>query len=222
MSETPIKSLGLSSELHRYLVERGTPPDAVLEELARVTRERIGAFSMMQIPPEQGALLTWLARVIGAKRAIELGTFTGYSAICIARGLAPGGKLVACDVSVEWTDVARDFWQRAGIADRIELRLAPALDTLAALPADLPFDLAFVDAVKVEYQAYLERLHPLMRPGGVIVVDNVLWSGKVVDPTDRTEETRALRAFNDRVAQDERFDRVMLGVADGLTLLRVR
>ena len=222
MSEQPIKSLGLTPALHAYLVEHGMPPDEILRELADVTRERIGQLSIMQIPPEEGALLTFLARLIGARKAIELGTFTGYSAICIARGLAEGGSLLCCDVSREWTDIGRPFWKRAGVESRIELRLAPALETLASLPADRSFDMAFIDAVKTEYWSYLERLHGLLRPGGLVVVDNVLWSGSVIDEAEQGPDTRAIRDFNDRVARDERFDRVMLGVGDGLTLLRVR
>jgi len=222
MSDQPIKSLGLSPALHRYLVDHGTPPDPIQAELIQTTRERIGGLAMMQIPPEEGALLTLLARLIGAKRAIEVGTFTGYSALCIARGLGEGGKLLCCDVSREWTDVGRPFWRRAGVEDRIDLRLAPALETLASLPADRSWDLAFIDAVKTEYGDYLEKLHGLLRPGGLVVVDNVLWGGSVIDEASQTAETRAIRAFNDRVAKDERFDRVMIGVGDGLTLLRIR
>lgn len=222
MSDQPIKSLGLSPDLHAYLVEHGTPPDAILAELASVTRERIGGLSIMQVPPEEGALLTFLARLIGARRVIELGTFTGYSALCIARGLPPDGRLLCCDVSREWTDIGRPFWRRAGVEDRIDLRLAPALETLASLPADRSWDMAFVDAVKTEYWSYLEALHGLLRPGGLVVVDNVLWSGAVIDETQQGADTQAIRAFNRRVASDERFDRVMLGVGDGLTLLRAR
>jgi len=222
MADRSIKSLGLSKELHAYLVDHGSPPDEILAELASVTRERIGQLAIMQIPPEEGALLTFLARLIGARRAIELGTFTGYSALCIARGLAEGGKLLCCDVSREWTDIGRPFWKRAGVEDRIDLRLAPALETLASLPADRCFDLAFIDAVKTEYWRYLEKLYGLIRPGGLVVVDNVLWSGSVIDEAEQGPDTRAIRDFNDRVARDTRFDRVMLGVGDGLTLLRVR
>ncbi|MEZ4332020.1 MAG: class I SAM-dependent methyltransferase [Myxococcota bacterium] len=222
MSEPTIKSIGLSPELHRYLVDHGSRPDAVLAELIEVTREKVGGLALMQIPPEEGALLTMLAKLLGARRAIELGTFTGYSAICIARGLSAGGRLVCCDVSEEWTDIAKTFWKRAGVDGKIELRLAPALETLAALPADRSFDLAFIDAVKTEYWDYVEKLVGLIRPGGLIVVDNVLWMGAVIDESSQTPETRAIRAFNERAAKDERFDRVMLGVGDGLTLLRVR
>jgi caffeoyl-CoA O-methyltransferase len=216
------KSLGLSAPLHQYMVEHGTPPDEILAELISETRTRLGGLSMMQIAPEQGAFMTFLAKLIDARRAIEVGTFTGYSALCIARGLGEGGKLICCDVNQEFTDVGRPFWERAGVADKIDLRLAPALETLAGLDQDGSFDFAFVDAVKSEYQDYLEHLHGLVRPGGLILVDNVLWSGNVINDEADDENTRAIRAFNDRLAKDERFDRVMLAVSDGLTLLRVR
>ena len=222
MADRELKSVGLTPELHRYLVAHGSPPDAILAELAELTHERLGRVSVMQIPPEEGALLFWLARLIGARKAIELGTFTGYSALCIARGLAEGGTLLCCDVSREWTDIGRPFWRRAGVEDRIDLRLAPALETLASLAPDRSFDLAFIDAVKTEYADYLERLCGLIRPGGIVVVDNVLWGGSVIDAANQEADTRAIRAFNERVAKDERFDRVMLGVGDGLTLLRMR
>jgi len=220
-----IKSLGLSAPLHDYLVEHGTPPDEILSELISETREQLGGLSMMQIAPEQGAFMNLLVKLIDAGQAIEVGTFTGYSALCIARGLRDGGRLVCCDVSEEYTNIGRTFWERAGVADKIDLRLAPALDTLAALAEagpDASFDFAFVDAVKTEYQAYLEILHRLVRPGGLILVDNVLWSGNVVDESADDANTRAIREFNDRLAKDERFDRVMLAVSDGLTVLRVR
>jgi caffeoyl-CoA O-methyltransferase len=226
-SDDAIKSLGLAPELHRYLVAHGTPPDALQQELIEATKA-LGGISMMQIAPEQGAFMTILARLIGARRAIEIGTFTGYSALCLARGLPDDGELVCCDVSEEWTAVGRPIWERAGVADKIDLRIAPALDTLDQLASLAPedpdrhFDLAFVDAVKTEYASYLERLHGLVRPGGVILIDNVLWGGSVVDPGKDDESTRAIRAFNDRVSKDARFDRVMLPISDGLTLLRVR
>ena len=216
------KSLGLSAPLHRYMVEHGTPPDEILAELISETRTKLGGLSMMQIAPEQGAFMTFLAKLIDARRAIEVGTFTGYSALCIARGLGEGGKLICCDVNQEFTDVGRPFWERAGVADKIDLRLAPALETLAGLDQYGAFDFAFVDAVKSEYQDYLELLHGLVRKGGLILVDNVLWGGNVIDDEIDDESTRAIRAFNDRLAKDERFDRVMLAVSDGLTLLRVR
>lgn len=217
-----IKSLGLSAPLHRYLVEHGSPPDQILRELMAETREKLGGLAIMQIAPEQGALMTFLAKLIGARRAIEVGTFTGYSALCIARGLHEQGTLVCCDVSQEYTDIGRPFWKRAGVADKIDLRLAPALDSLKAFDQDGSFDFAFVDAVKSEYQAYLDLLHGLVRKGGLILIDNVLWSGNVIDDRIDDANTRAIRVFNDRLAKDERFDRVMLAVSDGLTLLRVR
>ncbi len=217
-----IKTLGLSPQLHAYLVEHGTPPDEILTELIAKTRDALGGLAIMQIAPEQGAFMTFLARLIGAKHAIEIGTFTGYSSLCLARGLSEGGRLICCDVSKEYTDVGLPYWERAGVSSKIDLRLAPALDTLASLPKDGSFDLAFVDAVKTEYQAYLEELHGLVRPGGLILVDNVLWSGSVIDDAVDDENTRAIREFNDRLLKDERFDRVMLAVSDGLTLLRVR
>lgn len=220
-----IKSLGLSAPLHDYLVEHGTPPDEILLELITETREQLGGLSMMQIAPEQGAFMNLLVKLIDATQAIEVGTFTGYSALCIARGIRDGGRLVCCDVSEEYTNIGRTFWERAGVADKIDLRLAPALDTLADLAEAGPdgsFDFAFVDAVKTEYQAYLEILHRLVRPGGLILVDNVLWNGNVIDESADDENTRAIREFNDRLAKDERFDRVMLAVSDGLTVLRVR
>jgi caffeoyl-CoA O-methyltransferase len=221
-SENVGKSLGLSAPLHQYLVDHGTPPDEILSELISETREKIGGLSIMQVAPEQGAFMQFLTKLIGARRAIEVGTFTGYSALCIARGLADDGTLICCDVSREYTDVGRPFWKRAGIAGKIDLRIAPALETLAALPQDGSFDFAFIDAVKSEYQDYLDLLHGLVRQGGLILVDNVLWSGNVINDEIDDENTRAIRGFNDRLAKDERFDRVMLAVSDGLTLLRVR
>jgi len=221
-SDDAIKTLGLSPPLHAYLVEHGTPPDEILQGLIAKTREKLGGLSLMQIAPEQGAFMTFLARLIGAKRAIEVGTFTGYSALCIARGLDKGGRLICCDVSTEYTDIGKPFWEEAGVSEMIDLRLAPALETLAALPPDKSFDFAFVDAVKSEYQDYLELLCGLVRSGGLILIDNVLWSGNVIDENADDENTLAIRAFNDRLAVDERFDRVMLAVSDGLTLLRVR
>ena len=216
------KSIGLSPALHEYMVAHGTPPDDILTELIAKTSARLGSLSIMQIAPEQGAFMTFLTKLIGARRAIEVGTFTGYSALCIARGLPDDGELVCCDVSQEYTDIGRPYWERAGVSKKIDLRLAPALDTLAALPREPRFDFAFVDAVKSEYQAYLEELHGLVRPGGLILIDNVLWNGNVIDPRADDESTRAIRTFNDSLVKDDRFDRVMLAVSDGLTLLRVR
>lgn len=220
MADTP-KSFFLTPEIHEYLVVHGSPPDAVQQSLIAET-SALGGIAMMQIAPEQGAFMTMLTRLLGVRSAVEVGTFTGYSALCIARGLADGGRLLCCDVSEEWTAIGRRHWEAAGVADRIELRLAPAIETLRALPADETIDLAFVDADKPSYPAYYEELLARLRPNGVILVDNVLWSGNVADPAQQDENTVALRAFNDLVAADDRVDSVMLPLGDGLTLLRKR
>jgi len=216
-----IKSLGLSPDLHRYLVEHGAPPDSVLQELQEVTREKIGGLAMMQVAPEQGAFMTLLTRILGARFAVEVGTFTGFSALCIARGLPTDGRLLCCDVSDEWTSIGKPYWEKAGVADRIELRIAPALETLNALPEERHIDLAFIDADKTNYGNYYDALLPRMRPGGVILVDNVLWGGSVIDSARDDADTVAIRAFNDRIAADDRVENVMLPISDGLTLIRV-
>ena len=220
MSDVP-KSFHLSQGVHDYLVRHGTPPDALLQELIEETR-KLGPISMMQIAPEQGAFMTLLARAIGARRAIEVGTFTGYSAISIARGLPDDGRLLCCDVSGEWSAVARRFFEKAGLAHKIELRLAPGIETLRALPATQDVDLAFIDADKPSYPLYYEEILKRLRPGGLLLADNVLWLGRVVDPSADDEQTQAIRRFNDLVARDERVDRVMLPIADGLTIARKR
>jgi caffeoyl-CoA O-methyltransferase len=217
----PPKSFSLSPEVHEYLVAHGTPPDAVARELIDETKT-LGGISLMQVAPEQGAFLTVLTRLIGARRAVEIGTFTGYSSLCIARGLPEDGQLLCCDVSEEWTSVARRYWEKAGVADRIELVIAPAADTLRALPQEQSIDLAFIDADKSGYPVYYEEILARLRPGGVILVDNVLWLGRVADPDADDDQTRAIRSFNDQVAADDRVDRVMLPIADGLTLARKR
>ncbi|HET9728379.1 MAG TPA: O-methyltransferase [Acidimicrobiia bacterium] len=209
------KSFLLTAELPDYLVAHGSPPDAVQRSLMDETA-LLGPISGMQVAPEQGAFLTLLTRALGVLRAIEIGTFTGYSALCIARGLADGGSLVCCDVSEEWTSIGRKHWAAAGVEDRIDLRIAPALDTLASL--DGPFDLAFIDADKPNYGNYFDALVPKMRAHGVILCDNVLWSGNVINAQADDENTKAIRAFNDKVAADSRVDAVMLPISDGLTM----
>jgi caffeoyl-CoA O-methyltransferase len=216
-----VKSVDLTPALLDYVIAHGTPPDEVQHALIDETTA-LGGISRMQIAAEQGAFMTLLTRLVGARFAVEVGTFTGYSSICIARGLAEGGRLLCCDVSEEWTAIARRHWERAGLDDRIELRLGPALETLRALPLDPPIDLAFIDADKGGYRGYYEELLERMRPNGLILVDNVLWGGAVVDPSDSSADTEAIRAFNDHVAADERVDKVMLPIADGLTLARKR
>lgn len=215
------KSFLLTAEVADYLVGHGSPPDAVQAWLMAETAA-LGPVAGMQVAPEQGAFLEIFAAAVGARSAIEVGTFTGFSSLCLARGLGPEGHLLCCDVSEEWTAVARDAWTRAGVADRIELRIAPAIETIAALSDDPQFDLAFIDADKGGYWGYFDALVPRMRPGACILVDNVLWSGRVIDADAEDDDTRAIREFNDRVAADPRVDAVMLPIADGLTIARVR
>jgi caffeoyl-CoA O-methyltransferase len=205
-----------------YLLAHSAPEDDVLARLAEETRTTFPDASGMQITADEGALLTMLGRLTGARYAVEVGTFTGYSSICIARGLAEGGRLLACDVSGEWTAVAQRYWADAGVADRIELRLAPAAETLAALPEEATVDLAFVDADKESYPTYYEELVRRLRPGGVLVLDNVLLGGRVFDEAERGERVTAMRAVNDRAVADDRVDAVMLPLRDGVTVVRRR
>ena len=216
------KGIGLSEELHQYVLRNGSAPDPVLENLAKRTQERVGPRAVMQIAPEQGSFMTLLTRAIGARRAVEVGTFTGYSAICIARGLPSDGKLLCLDVSEEWTALAREAWTEAGLADRIELTIGPAAESLAALPETPDFDLAFIDADKTGYETYLDLLHPRLRTGGLVLVDNVLWGGRVIDAAVDDADTVAIRAFNEARRGDERWDLTLLPVSDGLTILRKR
>jgi caffeoyl-CoA O-methyltransferase len=215
------KSFFLSEDAHAYLVAHGTPPDDIQRALIDETA-KLGGVANMQVSPEQGTFLTLLTRLVGARNAVEVGTFTGYSSLCIARGLPAAGRLLCCDVSEEWTSIAREYWAKAGVDDRIELRIAPALETLQSLPQEATIDLAFIDADKPNYRNYYEALLPRMRPNGVIGVDNVLWGGAVVDPDAKDENTTAIKAFNDFVAADDRVDVVMLPLADGVTLARKR
>jgi caffeoyl-CoA O-methyltransferase len=222
---TGTKFTRLDPALYAYLVEHGVRHDDVLERLAAESAA-LGEVSVMQIAPEQGALMTLLARAIGARRALELGTFTGYSAICVARGLAEDGLLVTADVSEEWTQIARRYFDEAGVADRIDLRLEPALDVLDALEGSEAFDFAFIDADKPNYPAYWERVVELLRPGGIAVVDNVFAGGGVVGGSPgegfSEESLEAILKVNERIAADERVDIAMLGVADGITIARRR
>ena len=211
----------MTPALYEYLVAHNPAPDPVLRDLAAETAA-LGRISIMQIAVEQGAFLTFLARLLGARRAVEVGTFTGYSAISIARGLAPDGRLLCCDLNEEWAAIARRYFARAGLDERITLRIAPAIETLRALPPAPEIDLAFIDADKTGYRAYYEELLPRLRPGGVIGFDNVLWSGSVADPANTSDDTVALRALNDFLVRDDRVDTVMLPISDGVTLIRKR
>jgi caffeoyl-CoA O-methyltransferase len=211
----------LSPALYRYLVDHCSARDPVLDALAAETAE-LGGVSLMQVAPEQAALMTLLVRALGARSAVEVGTFTGYSAIAVARGLAPGGRLIACDVNEQWTAIARRYFARAGVADKIDLRIGPAIETLRGLPADTRFDFGFIDADKTGYLAYYEEIVPRLRPNGLLMLDNVLWMGQVTDAQDQGESTRAIRDVNDHVARDPRVEAVMLAVADGVTIARKR
>lgn len=214
------RSEHLTEALHEYVVAHSTKPDEVLRDLAEETQRRFGADAGMQIGPEQGTFMRLLAELTGAERAVEVGTFTGYSSICVARGLGPSGKLLCCDVSEEYTSVARAYWQRAGLADRIELRLGPATGTLAALPEDTSFDFAFIDADKPAYVAYWDLIVPLIRPGGVILADNTLSHGRVVDEAQHGASVEGIRRFNSHAAADARVELVLLPIGDGLTMAR--
>jgi caffeoyl-CoA O-methyltransferase len=211
----------VTGDLYEYVVAHSSPRDPVLTALAEET-ERLGGISRMQIAPEQGAFMTLLARVIGARSAVEVGTFTGYSALCVARGLSDDGRLLCCDVSEEWTSIGRRYWERAGVAHKIELKVGPALGTLRALAAGTQFDLGFIDADKENYRHYFEEILKRLRPNGVILFDNVLWMGQVLDASTRDESTRAIREINDILAADRRVETVMLPIADGLTIVRKR
>jgi len=216
------RTLPLSAAVIDYAVAHGTDVDDEVARELRAETQGLGPVAGMQIGVDQGQLLTLLARLVDASRALEIGTFTGYSALCIARGLAPGGTLTCCDVHEDWTAIARRAWQRAGVADRIDLRLGPALETVRALPDEPHLDLVFIDADKEGYADYWAELVPRVRAGGLLLADNVLWSGRVADPSDDDPKTVALRRFNDLVASDHRVDALILPAFDGLTIARRR
>lgn len=208
--------------LNDYLLAHCSPPDELLRELAEETRAITGDSAGMQISHDEGAFLELLVRLTGVRNAIEIGVFTGYSSLCIARALAPGGRLVACVVSEEWTAVAHRYWERAGVADRVDLRIGPALETLRSLPPDPVVDFAFIDADKVGYPDYYEEVVRRLRPGGLVVLDNVLRKGQVVDPAWQEDADVAIRQVNDAVVADDRVDSVMVPLRDGVTLARRR
>jgi caffeoyl-CoA O-methyltransferase len=210
----------VNPEINDYLLAHSEPADEVLRDLAEETHRELGGRAAMQISHDEGELLTMLVRLTGARRAVEVGTFTGYSSICIARGLPDDGHLLCCDVSEEWTAIARRYWERAGLTDRIELRIAPALETLKGLPTGRDLDFAFIDADKTGYASYFEEIVPRVRPGGLIVLDNMLRDGRVLEP--QNDDDRAIDALNDALLADERVEVVLLPVRDGVSLARVR
>jgi caffeoyl-CoA O-methyltransferase len=217
------RSFLLTPELAAYVRAGSEAPDPVVADLMAETAtlaDRGEVPATFQIAPEQGTFMELLTRALGVRRAIEIGTFTGLSALCVARALPEDGSLICLDRSAEWTAVARRYWERAGVAGRIDLRLGDALPTLQEMPAVETFDLAFVDADKTGYPAYVEELHPRMRPNGVVLLDNTLRSGRVLDP--QSEDDRAMVALNAALAADPRWETVLLPLADGLTMLRKR
>jgi caffeoyl-CoA O-methyltransferase len=212
------KPLPLTPELHAYLLDHSTPPDEVTAELIAETRASLPGNATMQVGFEQAAFMRMLTSVMGVRRAVEVGTFTGLSALSIARGLADGGRLTCFDISEQFTDVARSYWKRAGVDDRIELRIGPAAERLKELPDEPHLDLAFIDADKEGYPAYWNELVPRIRRGGLILVDNTLWSGRVVHPQSASDQ--AIADFNDMAVADKRVELVILPISDGLTMAR--
>ncbi|MFI9200540.1 O-methyltransferase [Streptomyces sp. NPDC053048] len=210
----------LTPELYTYVLAHNPPLDPVQQGLVEITHARYPDHAIKQIAQEQSALLAFLVRLTGARQVVEVGTFTGLSALSMAQALPAGGRLLTLDISEEWTAVAREAWAKAGLADRIDLRIAPALDTLRALPAAPHIDLAFIDANKDGYIDYWEEIVPRLNPGGLIVADNVFFLGEVVDPEVTSGPGVDIRAFNEHVRADARMESVMLTVADGLTLAR--
>ena len=215
------QSIQLNDELYHYLLDVSLRESEVLKQLRQHTAGMRG--SVMQIAPEQGQFMALLVKMLGAKKTLEIGVYTGYSALCVAAALPEDGRVIACDINAETTAVAKEFWQKAGVAEKIDLRLAPGTDTLNELIAageQDSFDFAFIDADKTGYHNYYERCLVLLRPGGLIAVDNVLWTGSVLNNENPSDDTLALQAFNRFVKDDQRVDLSMLPVGDGLTLLR--
>ena len=216
---SPRPALGVSPALRAYVLDHAPAADPVEQALVDETAA-MGLVSRLQIARDQGDLMRIITRLIGARHALEVGTFTGYSALCVARGLPDDGTLLCCDVSEEWTSIGRKYWEQAGVASKIDLRIGPAIDTLRALPPDEQFDLAFIDADKPSYAAYFDEIIPRLRQNGLLLVDNVLWGGSVVDPQEGDENALAIRAFNDKVAADPRVESVILPISDGITVAR--
>ena len=217
------RNIQLTDTLYQYILDHSVREPAVLRELHEETAPMKHAG--MQIGADQGQFMGLLAKLIGAKRCIEIGVFTGYSSISVALALPPDGKIIACDVSEEWTSVARKYWEKAGVASKIELRLGPAVETLDALLAKGEagkFDFVFIDADKGNYLNYYERCLKLVRTGGLMLFDNTLWSGEVANPENQKEDTVALRALNDALHRDDRIDVSLLPIGDGVTLARKR
>ena len=219
------RSIGLSDKVQDYLIDNSLRETPLQRQLRDETASALGGSAGMQIAPEQGQFMALMARLIGARLAVEIGTFTGYSALTVAQALPPGGRLIACDINADWTAIGQRYWAEAGVAERIDLRLGPATETLAALRSSADagrFDIAFIDADKTNYRRYYEDCLALLRPGGLIMIDNVLWGGSVADAGKTDASTVAIRELNATLHKDERVDLSMVPIGDGLTLARKR
>ena len=217
------RAISMNETIYQYILDHSLRDDPVMKELREETAKL--PMAVMQIGADQGQFMGLLAKLVGAKQCLEIGVFTGYSSLAVARALPKDGRIIACDVSEEWTSIARKYWKKAGVEDKIDLRIGPALatlDTLISLRQTEKFDMAFIDADKTNYLAYYERCIELVRKGGLIVVDNTLWSGDVANPDNQKPDTVALRAFNDALRDDDRIDLALLPVGDGVTLARKR
>ena len=215
------RSLGLTDTVYTYLLNNSLRESSACSSLRKATEDI--EYSAMQVSPEQGQFMSFLISLLHVRKAIEVGTYTGYSALCVAQALPADGTLIACDVSEKWTSVGRKYWEQAGVSDKIDLRIAPAVETLTSLQEEAgTFDFAFIDADKTNYLQYYELVLALLRPGGVVLIDNVLWSGSVADSDNQEESTQAIRAINTHIHADQRVDISMLPIGDGLTLARKR
>jgi len=216
-----VRNIGLPDNVYEYLVAHSVRDNPIKRRLREETAKL--PLGMMQIGADQGQFMGLLAELIGARRALEIGTFTGYSSLCVAEAMGPQGRMICCDISEEFTSIARRYWREAGVADRIDLRLGPGTETLDKLLAAGEagkFDFAFIDADKTNYDAYYERALKLVRAGGLIAIDNVLWGGDVANPQDKSDDTVAIRRLNDKLAKDDRVTLAMVSIGDGLTLAR--
>ncbi len=215
------KTLQLDDSLYEYLLSVSLRENSVLTELRNETNKM--EMRIMQISADQGQFMAMLVKLMDVKKIIEIGTFTGYSALAMALALPEDGELIACDISEQWTSIAKKYWQQAGVENKIKLKLAPAEETMKSLlknNAEATFDLAFIDADKQNQEVYFEYCLQLLRPGGVILVDNVLWNGSVIDDKDDSADTHAIRLFNQKIFKDDRVDISMIPVGDGITLAR--
>jgi predicted O-methyltransferase YrrM len=216
-----VRNIGLPDNVYEYLVAHSVRDNPIKRRLREETAKL--PLGMMQIGADQGQFMGLLAELIGARRALEIGTFTGYSSLCVAEAMGPQGRMICCDISEEFTSIARRYWREAGVADRIDLRLGPGIETLDKLLAAGEagkFDFAFIDADKTNYDAYYERALKLVRAGGLIAIDNVLWGGDVANPQDKSDDTVAIRRLNDKLAKDDRVTLAMVSIGDGVTLAR--